>query len=308
MKWSKLKIFFSCAVILSVVLCGPAVSAKAKPDDAGNYTVSGEVLWSGKDPIVHPIATASYRGVCGKRQGIKVLRLREDRLWHKRILDMAVWLEPVWDQMSQEQSAKVRSMSVARPSDQLVIDEKTCEFNPRLEVIPVGTLILVQNSDRKDHWIVVEGKHKKREQFIQIYGDEPPVFELDTPGVHHVPVGAPIKLHAKKKDIWRISSGFHRWMDAWIVITDKTWFDSVDTSGTFTIESVPAGVYELHTWHPILGETTKIVRVPEEIDELVDISYNEIPDTFEEVRSTLITTPSEVKQGKQIFDDGGDSW
>lgn len=189
------------------------------------------------------------------------------------------------------------------------ISEEKCRFNPRLVMVPVGSRIEIVNMDRKDHWFVIEGEHKKREQYVQQYTDLPPVFTLKTPGVHHLPADSPVEFMTTEPDIWHIKSGFHRWMEGWVVVTDRIWFDQVDESGRFVITDVPRGVYNLHAWHPILGDNVKTIRVPDDTRGRVDISYSELPEHLREITSTVISTWGEVEEEeKDRYNNSDDDW
>lgn len=304
-----LNLVLSMLVIVSCARSATHPAKRISEAQAETFNVKGEVLWKGVTPVVYPIPTTAYHGACGKRRADWAMRLKMARVWHKRLLDVAVWLEPVWEEMSPEDIRGLKAHQKVRWGEPVQIFQKGCEFEPSLIVIPVGSTIEVFNKDRKDHWLVIEGKYKKREQYVQYYGERPSVFTFETPEVHHIPQGVPVSLKADNVDIWHLASGFHRWMDAWVVITDKIWFDSeVDEKGIFEITDVPRGVYRVCTWHPLLGENSSIVRVPDEARKLVAVDYNEVPYKFEEVPSTIITTTGEVREDHQVWQDIDESF
>ena len=276
--------------------------------EENSFDVKGEVVWEGPKTVVYPIPTTAYRGACGKRRDGMVLRLRRTRVWHRQLLDVAVWMEPVLDEMTPEEIAGLNVKRPERIFGTLEITQKGCGFVPSLAVVPVGTKVDVVNEDRKDHWFVIEGKHKKRQQYVELYGESPSVFTFETPGVHHKPLKAPVEFLTDKVDIWHVSSGFHRWMDAWIFITDKIWFDKVADDGFFEIKSVPRGVYTVHTWHPYLGYNFRQVRVPEDVGSKISISYTLLPEKFGNISSTVEATSKEVVKDHTIWQDNGDEW
>ena len=52
----------------------------------------------------------------------------------------------------------------------------------------------------------------------------------------------------------------HPWMKAWVGVLDHPWFAVSRADGTFSIDGVPPGEYELESWHEKLGKRTlKIV-------------------------------------------------
>ena len=288
---------FSCA------RSGSNPMKRASEDKKNSFNIKGEVLWEGKRYIVYPVATASYRGACGKRKGVQLIRIKKPRTWHRRILDVAVWLEPVWEDMTPEEIENLTLYRKSHYPETLEIEEKLCEFVPRLSVVPVGTRVEIANEDRKDHWVVVEGKHLKRKQYVQIYGEAPPEFTLDTPNIHMVPEGAPVSFTAKKVDQIHLQSGFHLWMEGWIFVTDKIWYGKVCENGYFEFNNIPKGVYRVNTWHPLLGRNSTIVKVPEEARGLVAVGYKETPEQMEEITSTFETSYGEAREEDKIWQE-----
>lgn len=272
------------------------------------FDVTGDVLWRGAKPIDYPIGTAAYDGVCGKVKKKDPLRLKNKRLWHEQIEDVAVWLEPVWEDMSPEDIENVSMHAPARSAEAYAIKESECNYVPRLSVVPVGSRIEVVNEDRLDHWLIVEGKNKKREQFVQLYGETPPVLTVKTPGVVHVPLGSPIELIASSVDKWKLTSGFYRWMQGWVFVTDKKWFSSVGDNGSFVINNVPRGVYQVHTWHPLLGESFSVIRVPDDLNKKLKVYYDETFPIRPILDSTVIPTKKEVLEQRGLTKDKNDEF
>lgn len=303
-------IIFLVALSLAILFQPQIASAEdASGDKPKTYTIRGEVLWNGPSPVVHPIPTTAYRSACGKRHAVDILNLRKVRMWHKRLMNVAVWLEPVLGEMTPEEIQNLKLQEIARHSrPPLKIIQKNCQFVPRIVVVPVGTEIEIYNKDKKDHWFSVEVDGKQKAQYVQYYGVSPSVFTFDTPDIYHVTMGKPVVFMADRIGKIALISAFHRWMTAWIVVTNKFWFDeSVDSRGIFEIAGVPKGVYRVYSWHPYLGEMVSVVNVPDDTKGLVAINYFEEPGKIVEIPSTITTTAGEVKDAKIIWDDL-DNW
>lgn len=305
----KTKLTTACLLLLMIFVVLSCASTGTNPTkriaEAKEvlFDIKGEALWEGEEYIVYPLAIASYRGVCGQRKGVQIVRVKRVRLWHLRLLDVAVWLEPVWEEMEPEELDNLRYHRKPVMPETVEIAEKECEYVPRLTVVPVGSRVEVVNDDRKDHWVVIEGEHFKRRQFVQLYSGTPPEFTLNTPRIHHVPEGAPIVFNAKRTDKWHLQSGFHMWMEGWVFVTDKIWFSKVDSKGLFEIKGVPRGVYRVNTWHPLLGLSSTVVKVPEESRDIVKISYIEAPEDIERITSSHITTAGEVREEYDVWEE-----
>jgi len=95
-------------------------------------------------------------------------------------------------------------------------------------------------------------------------------------------------------------------MESWILVTDRSWYAKVNPKGHFEIEGVPRGVYQVHSWHPILGESSVTIRVPEDIKKMVAIEYRDLPEDFEQISSTMVTTEGEVGTTRTIWHEVDD--
>ncbi len=46
----------------------------------------------------------------------------------------------------------------------------------------------------------------------------------------------------------------HNYMEAWFYAVDNPYYAVVGQDGTFKIDQVPPGEYELYAWHPMMEE------------------------------------------------------
>jgi hypothetical protein len=53
----------------------------------------------------------------------------------------------------------------------------------------------------------------------------------------------------------------HAWTHAWIAVFDHPYFATTGGDGSFTIDSLPPGRYQLRGWHPRLGAIADSVTV-----------------------------------------------
>ena len=70
------------------------------------------------------------------------------------------------------------------------------------------------------------------------------------------------KLRVKKGNVVKIQCDQHDFMHAWLrVATNSYWTMASDKDGTYKIDGIPPGKYQLVAWHPILGEQKKEITV-----------------------------------------------
>jgi Polysaccharide lyase family 4, domain II len=65
----------------------------------------------------------------------------------------------------------------------------------------------------------------------------------------------------KRGTVVKLECDQHNYMTAYFYPVDNPYYAVVGKSGTFVIDQLPPGTYQLHAWHPILGEMVKTVTV-----------------------------------------------
>jgi plastocyanin len=119
----------------------------------------------------------------------------------------------------------------ARGKKAAVVEQIDREFVPALSVVQTGTTVTFPNRDPILHHVYSFSPPKSFE--IKLYSGKSPVAVLfDKPGV--VTMGCNI----------------HDWMIGYILVVPTPWFGTTDASGVVRLRDLPAGGYELHTWHP----------------------------------------------------------
>ena len=69
----------------------------------------------------------------------------------------------------------------------------------------------------------------------------------------------------------------HTWMSAAIVVVSTPYFAVTGENGSFLIDGVPAGSYDVEIWHEGLGTKTARLSVSENATSSVEIVYRGVP-------------------------------
>lgn len=69
------------------------------------------------------------------------------------------------------------------------------------------------------------------------------------------------KLRVKKGNVVKIQCDQHDFMHAWLRVATNAYWTMAGTDGSYNIDGVPPGTYQLVAWHPILGEQKKEITI-----------------------------------------------
>jgi len=83
------------------------------------------------------------------------------------------------------------------------------------------------------------------------------------------------KIFDKEEFMFPIKCDVHPWMSAWISVMPHPYFDTTSTSdGTFRINDIPGGEYEIEAWHEKLGTQTQKILIDQDKTSKVDFSFS----------------------------------
>lgn len=131
-----------------------------------------------------------------------------------------------------------------------VLDQKDCQFLPRILTVRAGQVPLVLNAD--------PAPHNVRSSFIR---NTPFNFVIGPANR----VGLPVNGITDPEPLpMPIKCDLHPYMAGYWVITDHPYVAVTDKDGKFTISDLPAGNYKFRVWHERAGyiERTLKVNVP----------------------------------------------
>lgn len=117
------------------------------------------------------------------------------------------------------------------PSTQAVIDQKGCVYSPHVQGLMAGQELLIKNSDATLHNI--HGLPKINSE-----------FNFAMPKV----VKEKAITISKAENFIKIKCDVHPWMNSYISVFDHPYFAVTDDTGSFKIDNIPAGEYEVIAW------------------------------------------------------------
>lgn len=118
------------------------------------------------------------------------------------------------------------------PTETVAIEQEGCQFIPHVSAAMVGQKVTITNHDNTAHNLNLKAVNNP------MFNEGQPVKGMvKTVTFANEEVAIPLKCDV------------HAWMIAYIAVFDHPYFAVTDENGEFKIEGLPAGNYELSTWH-----------------------------------------------------------
>jgi hypothetical protein len=114
-----------------------------------------------------------------------------------------------------------------------VLDNRGCEFHPRVTLVRVGQTLQVKNSDPTGH-----------NTNISLFGFNPVVpanSKIDVKAQKDAPLPTPVRCN------------IHPFMQAHVLSLKHPYMAVSADDGTFEIKNLPAGKHEIQLWHEVPG-------------------------------------------------------
>ena len=142
----------------------------------------------------------------------------------------------------------IQGKTFPAPAEHLLIDQKGLLFQPHINVVLVGTTVDFLNSDKVAHNVfwpsLMQGTKKLpgKNQGTWTTGEKRP-YKFDQPGVA------------------ALLCNVHPEMAGYVVVVPTPYFATTDKSGSYKIENVPDGQYNVVAWHEGAKTQSKPVAV-----------------------------------------------
>lgn len=223
-----------CAVIF---ICSVSTAFGA----AASAIVTGRILVAGTVPFAKPLPVLKNRSFCGSQVVNETLIVGRDG----GVKNAVVILRAA------ERKERIQS-ALAVPA---TLDNQHCAFVPHVQVVPVGSEVVLKNSDPILHTV-----HAR-------LGNET-LFNVGLPKWRQV------TKRLDRAGVVRIDCDvLHTWMSAAIIVSDSPYFAVTDEHGAFSVDGLPLGDYELAVWHERLGAKTRRLSVSGDSVISLDVVY-----------------------------------
>jgi plastocyanin len=221
---------FSFAGAAGMTLVALGVTSAPVAGQAGTGTIVGHVHYMGPTPV-NPIIRMGADPRCnklyvGKRPTSPTFVVGANGA----MANVLVNLEGSFP------STPVSTMPV-------VLDQKDCQYVPRVIAARVGQTLQVRNDDPTEHNV----------HSASMAGND---FNTTQPIK-----SMPFEFKLKAGEILRVRCDNHTWMAAYVGVFDHPYFSVSGTDGAFTIANVPVGKQTVKAWHEVMGTQTQMVDV-----------------------------------------------
>ncbi len=126
----------------------------------------------------------------------------------------------------------------------VVIEQKGCQFVPRVVALRTLQTLTVKNADPVSHNIHPMPKNNRD------WNQQQPPGAADLQRRFAYPeVMIPVKCNV------------HNWMRAWVAVLPHPYHAITARDGVFTIDNLPPGKYTVAVWHEAFGELTQDIQL-----------------------------------------------
>jgi plastocyanin len=210
-----------------------AAQGVLKVDPATAGAITGRVTFEGARPAREPL-DMSANHYCVQVAGAQV---RSDAI----LIDRDGGLQNVFVYLKSGLDPSYAFDGQAAPA---VLDQRSCQFVPRVVGVQVGQPLEIRNSDQTLH--NVHGRPKANQQF----NNGQPIAGMRM-----------TKTFTRPEVMIPLTSDVHSWMAAFVGVLPHPFFAVTGPDGAFRIDGVPPGGYVVEAWHEQFGTATEPITV-----------------------------------------------
>lgn len=239
--WASLTGLYGCGS--SETRSATAALPLAQVDTVNGATISGSVRFPGEAPAM-PVIDMSSNPTCerqhaGRRAEVVLVNanhtLRNTFVWIASGLPPARWPAPA---------------TVAH------LDQNGCTYQPHVQGVMVGQTLQISNSDPVNHNVHAESRVNPAWN-----ESEPPRAEMRE------------KRFLEQEVLIPVSCSVHPWMRSYVGVVAHPFFAVTGDDGSFSLQGVPPGTYQLEAVHERFGRKQISVTVAPKQNRVVDFTY-----------------------------------
>jgi hypothetical protein len=217
-------------------------------------TITGTVCLKGNPPAIPRIESASDPDVCGSGpRATRELLLGSNQT----VRNVIVYLD-----------GPIQNGDSNATNSSITLDQRDCEFVPRIQIARSGAPLLLRNSDPVLHVVRIDSMSGTNAAKT--------LLEVATP---YAGYGKVYRLaNFREPTLLQVTSANnYEWMAAYIAVMPHPWAALTDENGRFTLHDVPAGRHKIYAWHEALGTRTREFHVSGGRDAVVDFEFTTAP-------------------------------
>lgn len=227
-----------CALL--ILLAPVALGADTKTDDAKTYAtrnvggiedakdagvITGVVYFTGKQPDIKPVSDIAGNAFCQEHHKDK-LPMKDTFVFGKNgdkqtLQNVLVYV-----------SKGLEDKDFDPPKKSVLLDQVGCMYTPHVVAVMVGQKLAVRNSDETLHNVMSSPRENPPFNFGQPVAGQVNEIVFQQPEM---------KVNTK--------CFMHPWMSAYIHVLPNPFFAMTGKDGTFKIQGLPPGEYELTVLH-----------------------------------------------------------
>ena len=131
--------------------------------------------------------------------------------------------------------------------------QQECVYGPHVQTAVVGQQLEVTNRDDLLHNI-----HGYTDTLKTLFNVAEPVQNMV------------LSLDLEREGVVTVKCDIHSWMQAYVVVAPHPFTAVTDENGTYRIDGIPPGSYQVRAWHEALGELDKPATVGAERETTVN--------------------------------------